>query len=216
MKLLTLAALYCAALTGGNPKLPSRPIDRLDQAIQRRFAAPPQLFGMSRVVVPGSLGAHFQPVPGAATDFRPETPAEQELIRKLHDSSVHVGLYVFGAAISNSAPETRDFRALKGPAVITAGTVRPAWYPPFAHKASGPDALPDWNAIYPIARAAMRRFESGEKSFEASAGSWSVAARPVPASAQSCVGCHNNPAIGRSARAIALDDTIGGVLYLYR
>jgi hypothetical protein len=171
---------------------------------------------LSRVAVPRSLGRHFQPTPTAATDFRPETPSEQSLLRELDAGAVNAGFYVFGAAITRSAPQLRDFRALKGPAVVTPGTVRPAWYPPLAPKASSPDALPDWDAVYPIARQAMTEFETGATNFQTSAGIWRVLARPVPASAPSCVGCHNNSVIGRADHAIALHDAIGGVLYLYK
>src|SRR5260221_917578 len=50
-------------------------------------------------------------------------------------------------------------------------------------KPSAPDALPDWKTIYPIAREAMKSFEKGGKTYEASAGMWHIVARPVPASA---------------------------------
>src|SRR5262249_17331665 len=127
MKPFTLLAMACAAFSGGgHPELREQAlIERLDAAIQRRFAAPPELLGMSRAVGPGSLGRHFQPAPGAVTDFRLETLEEQALMRDMQSAGIRAGLYVFGAAITREAPEIRDFRALKGPGVITPGTVRP-------------------------------------------------------------------------------------------
>jgi len=205
MDLSTFLAL-ALAFAGGYPKPDASLIHRLDQAVQRRFASPPAVLGMSRVAMPPSFGAHFQPAPGAATDFRPEAADERTLLRDLDASSMCVGFYVFGAAILRSAPEARDFRALKGPAVVTPDTVRPAWYPPFAPKISSPDALPDWTAVYPIAREAMATFARGGATLESSAGQWQVLARPVPASSAACVGCHR----------VAPNAAIGGVLYLYR
>jgi hypothetical protein len=188
----------------------------LDEVIQHRFAAPPALLGMSRVASPASLGEHFRPSPGAVTDFRPESPAEESAIRSLGEASLQVGMYVFGAAIERADFQARDYRALKGPAVLTAGTLRPAWYPPLMSQASNPDALPDWNTAYPIAREAMKRFERGDRSFTASVGLWRMIARPVPASSETCVMCHNAQQFRRSARSIALHDAIGGVLYVFR
>jgi hypothetical protein len=218
MKILTLLIMVCSAFSGGgHPELREQTlIDRLDEAIQRRFAAPPQLLGMSRAVEPSSFGRHFQPAPGAVTDFRPETPEEQALMRDLQAANIRAGIYVFGAAILRAAPEARDFRALKGPGVITPGTVRPAWYPPQMSYPYAAGALAGWNEVYPIARQAMAKFAIGLKTHEASAGDWRVVARAIPASAPSCIGCHNNPLIGRSSSPIALNDAIGGVLYVYR
>jgi hypothetical protein len=65
--------------------------------------------------------AAFFPLPGATTDFRPETPAERALITEMATESVAAGFYVFGAAIVAAPPDTHDFRALKGPAINHAG-----------------------------------------------------------------------------------------------
>lgn len=213
-----LAAVVLAG--GGAPQLPHRDlIDGLDAVIQKRFAAPePSSRGMSRVAEPRSFGTHYLPQWSTPTDFRPESLEEFRAIGDLESRSIRVGLYVFGAAILRWDRRQQDFRALKGPAAITPGTVRPSWYPslPEMRFTAPRDALPDWTAIHPIARAAMKRFAEGGKSFEAELDGWTLLARPVPASAESCVGCHNNPNISRSPRPIALHDAIGGVLYGYR
>jgi hypothetical protein len=78
------------------------------------------------------------------------------------------------------------------------------------------DQVPGWNTVYPFARDAMRAFERGEQSLHGSVGGWRVLARAVPASSAACVGCHNNPLIGRAAHPVAVGKTVGGTLYLYR
>jgi len=122
MRFLPLLALACLELYATLPTSISDAglIDRLDKFIQQRFAAPlPGPLGMSRAAVPSSFGAHFQPAATAATDFLPSGAGEQEVIRELEGGKIQVGLYVFGAAITNSPAERMDFRALKGPAAIT-------------------------------------------------------------------------------------------------
>ena len=194
-------------------------IERLNAVVQHRFQdLMPANFGMSRIAGPSSFGAHFYPKRTAPRDFQPEGRAEEEVIAALEERRTQVGFYLFGAAISDSPAADMNFRALKGPAVMTSGTLRPAWYPALAlpvPNTAAANALPDWNAIYLLARKAMQSFQDGGNGFEAMSGSWTIAARPVIASQEKCVACHNNPAI-RPSRATKLGGPIGGVLYAYR
>ena len=114
---------------------------------------------------------------------------------------------MFGRAVLDSDPEKLDFRALKGPAAMTAGTPRPAWYPASEMGLVSENPLPDWKAVYPLARRAMKSFSDGGTGFETQIDSWKVAARPVMASQQRCLTCHNG---------VSLDQPVGGVLYAYR
>jgi hypothetical protein len=192
-------------LFAGNPKLPDLPlVDRLHEHLQLRFQNPlPDTLGMSRVAVPQSMGKHFQPRLTRATDFVPETAEERQTIAKLEANRVQLGLYVFGAEILKVAAGIQSFRALKGPAAITAGSPRPAWYPGAPKVAAFPDPLPDWNEIYPVARRAMASFHDGGTGFETRLGSWDIAARPVAAEKR-CALCHGS------------ETHIGGVLYAFR
>jgi len=217
---IAVAGIACIALFARIPQ----PIDhslslinRLDELVQARFQSPAiNALGMSRVAVPSSFGRHFSPRYTAQRDFAPENAAEKEVIQQLEDNGLQVGLYVFGAAILDSAPDALDFRALKGPGAMTSGTPRPSWYPALAQPAAAqPDALPDWKAIYPLARQAMQTFQEGGGGFETVVGSWTVAARPVIAGAQRCVDCHNNPAF-RPRTVTKLNQPLGGVLYAFR
>jgi hypothetical protein len=204
-----LAAAIVTGLFGGNPKAPDLPlIERLDSVVQRRFADPrPATLGMSRIAVPSSMGEHFRPATGAATDFVPLTREEREITAEMEQQNLQVGFYLFGAPILTYSPEALNFRALKGPAVITHGTPRPAWYPMSMKPATDAGgALPDWKTIYPLARRAMIGFQSGDGAFETTFEGWNIAARPVTASDARCLHCHS----------IALKQPIGGVIYAFR
>ena len=67
-------------------------------------------------------------------------------------------------------------------------------------------ALPDWNAVYPLARRAMQGLADGRPGFESTLDSWDIAARPVLAEAR-CVQCHT---------AFKTGKPIGAVLYAFR
>lgn len=216
---LFLPAVACIALLARNadpPDLQLELIRRLDGLVQTRFQDPlPFALGMSRIMTPSSFGKHFHPAVTSQRDFQPENPAEREVIAKLEECGLQVGLYLFGAAIVSSTPENLDFRALKGPGTVTGGTPRPRWYPLLNPGVRQADALPDWNAMFPLARKAMNSFQDGGTGFETTFESCNIAARPVMASEQRCVACHNNQAF-QSKVVAQLHRPIGGVLYVWR
>jgi hypothetical protein len=206
MRRLLLSLPVCFALFAGHPKPPDLPlIDRFQEQVQRRFETPlPDSFGMDRMVRPSSMGGHFQPVRTAERDFVPENAMEREILGKLEENAVQLGLYVFGTAILAAPPHSENYRALKGPGTITRMTPRPTWYPGQPKTDEAPaDALPDWNAVYPLAQRAMRSFEDGGAGFETKLATWDIAARPVSAS-ERCAACH-----GKAKH-------LGGVLYAFR
>jgi hypothetical protein len=219
---LVVCAAGCIALfaTTG-PESDIELIDRLDTIVLHRFADPmPANLGMSRIAGPPSFGEHYSPNWTSLRDFQPERSIEQEAIAALEARHTQVGFYLYGRAIAESAPADLNFRALKGPAVMTRGTPRPAWYPSLPMRTDlipngNANTLPDWNAIYPLARKAMQSFEDGGHGFETELGNWNIAARPVIATQERCVTCHNNPAY-RPSHVTKLNETIGGVLYAYR
>jgi hypothetical protein len=140
---------------------------------------------------------------------------EREVITQLEENGIHVGLYVFGTAVVTSSPEDLNYRALKGPGAVTRGTLRPAWYPgqPIVLPASA-DALPNWKAVYPLAKRAMQSFEDGGSGFETTLDGWNIAARPVVAEAR-CNVCHDR-LYAVSSPAAKGKKSIGGVLYAFR
>ena len=209
---LLAPAVVAAGLLARIPRERDAQVDeiaKLDAVVQARFRTlVPGVLGMSRIVMPSSLGRHFQPRVRSQRDFEPENDAERAVIARLEERKMQVGLWVFGRAVTDAAPSALNFRALKGPGAITKGTPRPAWYPglPVGSAAPPADALPDWKAIYPVAQEAMRRFREGGAGFETRVDSWSIAVRPVAASDRKCVGCHG----GEVERAV------GGVIYAWR
>jgi hypothetical protein len=206
-----------------------RMIDDLNECVRVRFettqtvaetvklASEPSVFGlnpgtvpalgMSRIAIPPSIGTHFLPQMNVTRDFTPENEPERKVVAVLEATHLQVGLFVFGRAVLDSDPERPNFRALKGPAAMTAGTPRPAWYPTGEMGLVGENPLPDWKAVYPIARKAMKSFTDGGTGFETEIDSWNIAARPVLASQQRCLPCHSG---------LALNQPVGGVLYAYR
>jgi hypothetical protein len=212
-----MAALeaHATVSTTGNPKSPDLLlINRLDELVGFRFKRPvPGELGMSRITRPSSMGKQFEPNRANERDFMTENAMEREIIGKLEESGVQVGLYMFGPTVIKAMPQLLDYRALKGPATITRATPRPGWYP-LQHNdsrihtrkeiAPAPtDSLPDWKAIYPLARHAMLNFQGGGAGFETTLESWNISARPVPVEKR-CAACHD------------VTRPIGGVLYAFR
>ena len=201
-------------------------------------------FGMSRIISFNVLGRHFPGSGfGAAVDFQAENAAETQIVERLHAEGVLIGVYAFGRSAAHDEASALNHRAMKGPAVVTAGTLRPLsgpfarpeiptlhqmpeWSPqpyltlrkPLAPNDS-PDRLPDWAQTYPIAQAAMRMFDEGQNAHEAQIGDWRLSARAVRVSQDDCIQCHTvgiaRPA-GAKTEPLHLGDALGGILYVYR
>lgn len=223
--LALIAAVWLIA--GRNPESsfdPLQAIEEFDALIQKRLARPqPESLGMTRIMVRPSFGHHFQPVVSHKRDFAPENGDERHVVAKLEQERVELGLYLFGASIESRPASDLSFRTLKGPGIITAGTLRPFWYPGLDGSTrallpagrSEPEALPDWGQIYPLAQRAMRSFRDGGRGFETTHGTWQIAARPTMATDQKCISCHNHLA-QRPKREFRVGDPLGGILYAFR
>ena len=184
-------------------------IDELNQCMNVRFQNPsPNALGMSRVMLPPSFGTHYQPFVTRDRDFTPENARETKALAALEEQRLQVGFYLFGRSIADEPAEALNYRALKGPGAVTAGTPRAKWYPGLPQAAiATTDGLPDWKTIYPLARKAMKSFADGGNGFETTVDSWQVAARPLLAESQRCLACHSGQ---------VMHHAIGGVLYAYR
>lgn len=217
--LLAMAGVFVSVGFTNRAAEDLRMIETLDKVIQERFADPePMALGMSRIATPRSFGDHFRPSLTERRDFKPATAWEGSAITALEANHVDVGMFLFGQAIATSELNQFNYRAMKGPAVMTSDTPRPAFYPSFTPPAvaSTPSmharTLPDWREMFPLARKAMRNFSDGGKGFETEIGIWNIAARPVLASDARCVTCHKH----MGGTPIKLHQPMGGVLYAFR
>lgn len=236
---LLLTVLTGALLARWHRELPA--IAELDACIQSRFLDT-RSFGMSRLVMPFSLGDHFRPNYSAVRDFQPENQRETELLAKLEAEGWQIGLYLFGENAVNAPVERMDYRALKGPGVITKGTPRPMSRGPWDRSTApspGFSRLPDWATTYPVAQKAMKRFLEDGEAYQTHLGDWTLIAQPVRASKQECLDCHNSglaskmskpvlPGFALSpsrmplgtprppSRVLEHNDVIGGVIYAFR
>jgi len=200
---------------GSDPVNDLKLIDHLNDCVQARFEQPPDaLLGMSRAFNPQSMREHYVPLFSVTRDFLPENKPEEHALAALEAAPLQVGAYLFGRAIMDEPASHFNYRALKGPAAVTTGTPRPALYPTAVNPNPTPDALPDWNAMYPLAQRAMKSFSDGGGGFETSLGasptSWRIAARPVLAGSEKCIACHGGPG------GVSLHHALGGVLYAFR
>ncbi len=201
---LLVAGIVCAARVDRQ-----HPIDELHTTILHRFGDF-QTFGMSRLVTPVSLGMHFRPAFRATRDLVPETPEETRLIEALEHDRFQVVFYLAGTRILSDEQKSKNYRALKGPAILTAGTPRPnGAFTLFV----GPPPAPagelniGWDAIYPVAQSAMRQFGRGVEAVTGHLDGWTISTRPVRAFKQQCIQCHPGSSVG---------DVLGAAIYVYR
>jgi|SRR5580692_4171459 hypothetical protein len=182
------------------PVLTPEPNDlgRLNECIQRRFLAR-TTFGMGRI-----LPNQFHGV----RQFRPENAAEQAVVNQLEDKGFQVALYLSGRGVLSEPalnPAVARYRyAVQGPAYIT-------------HLPDAGD-LPGVEALYEESRAALVAFNTcfncGE-GYDVQKGDWTVALRPLRASNQACVQCHN--ASGAQVKMpVKINDALGVVMYVYK
>lgn len=128
-------------------------------------------------------------------EFTPETPAEERLVTDLKAGGWNVSVYLAGRGLLVT---DRRPSAVQGPVVVTSG-----------------DAPPGYAMQYE-ARTAFRLLAVRE-THEFSVGRWSVVARPVRASAERCVTCHNRSSgsFGLDDAEVKMGDLLGVALYAF-
>ncbi len=184
-------------------------IEEFDHVVMARLTSPPARFGkpereplgMSRIVSPDSYGKHFLPIISNSRDFIPQNGYEKELLAHLEEADLELGIYLFGENVMDQSAAAMDYRSMKGPAVVTQGTLRAN--------------LPSWNAAYPLAEKAMKSFKDGGHGFEEQLDEWTFAARPAIANDVRCITCHNMRRT-QAWKPLKVGDAIGGVLYAYK
>lgn len=188
------------------------PLDALDRAVQKRFHNVIG-FGMARIA--------------SERRFEPTTVEEKEAVAALRRGGYSVGLYLAGRGILAETPVEKRVtlnrfggwpgRAISGPIYVSPSSMK-----------SLPGAVPLWDET----RRALESFASGGERHEFEAGRWRVEARPVRASAESCIECHRVragfevkplPAAGGAPAAgapkgadLKVGDPLGVLLYAYR
>jgi hypothetical protein len=181
------------------PVLTPEPNDlgRLNECIQRRFLAR-TTFGMGRI-----LPNQFHGV----RQFRPENTNEQAVVNQLQDKGFEVALYLSGRGVLSDPtlnPAVARYRyAVQGPAYIT-------------HLRDVGD-LPIVDALFEESRAALAAFTDSQtgEGYDVQKGDWTVALRPLRASNQACVQCHN--ASGAQVKMpVKINDALGVVMYVYK
>jgi hypothetical protein len=184
---------FLAALAARLTIPPLHPPDELRQlndCIQKRFQDR-KAFGMQRVI-PNQFHGLRQ--------FRPENAAEQAVIAKLEQQGYEVALYLSGRnvlTIPSLAPSLPPYRfAVQGPAYLT--------------HIRNTGEIPPSDALFDESRAALASFATGE-GYDLRKGEWTVAMRPLRASNEACIQCHNS-----YGAHVKMNDALGVAMYVYR
>ncbi len=161
-------------------------LNQLNDCIQRRFLGR-TTFGMNRI-----LPNQFHGV----RQFRPENAAEQAVVNQLGQDGYQVALYLAGRnVLSAPAPNSllQPYRyTVQGPAFITR---------------LNPEELPRPETLLEESRAAF----SKDQGYEIQKSGWTVALRPLRASNEACVQCHN-----AAGAHVKMNDALGVAMYVYK
>jgi len=191
-----LGAIIAAVLAAGSlhsaripPTSTPEEIARLDSVIQQRFLMTGP-FGISRVALVSTHGIR---------PFIPATPAERDVVTLLKSERYDVGFFLLGRLALPSSQAVFPFARLRsevqGPAFIT--VERPA-------------ELPTPESLLEVGSAALKSFAAGE-GYDVRSGDWTVAMRPLRASTERCIACHNS-----MGEKVKLGDALGVAMYVYR
>jgi hypothetical protein len=222
-----LVARYLENARRNAPKtpyvFPVTELAALDQVVQARFAVIPEKdFGVSRI------GKRHEV-------FVPQTAQEKSVVAALKRRGYEVVFYVAGRGYLKDQRARLGPHFLQGPIFITrppqVAKVTPYTYMPLMPerytKAPSATPLPGLPGGGPIvsplkapAQEAFWKFETSDGT-DFQAGKWNIVARPVRASSQTCVDCHNSRQMGRgwpfgNAEELKLGDTLGVAMYAYR
>ncbi|MBD0371876.1 MAG: hypothetical protein ICV60_13635 [Pyrinomonadaceae bacterium] len=143
-------------------------IDALDRAVQKRFHNVIG-FGMARIAT--------------EKKFVPETEEEKQAVDALKKSGLRVGLYLAGRLVLEPKPTDAQWGQY--------GFGRTVSRPLFFGSKTKPDEVPTQLALWEQTREALLAFMRGKDVYDFKVGEWSVRARPVRASDNSCLRCHS-------------------------
>lgn len=190
----------------------SHTLDALDREVQKRFHNVIG-FGMARI--------------GTEKKFAPETSDEKSAVRELKREGYKVGMYLAGRAILDDVPERDRYSKV----VFGSSPAGQGFSGPIFLSSTGAKGVPTAASLWDETRRALRSFESGSERYGFKSGEWDVEARPVRASAESCLKCHKarvkytvvTPETGEKVvKSEALEDPLkvgdplGVLVYAYR
>ena len=187
-------------------------LEALDHEIQKRFHDVIG-FGMARI----------------ATErrFEPETKAEREAVSGLGRAGYKVALYLAGRGVLEPMP----VRLRRAKTSFGAGMVGEPFSGPIFVSSPSITLVPSAASLWAETQNAMRAFEQGSNRYGFAEGKWQVEARPVRASAESCLRCHKTDYkytfsvndrgepfynVEPKGNVLKVGDTLGVLLYLYK
>jgi hypothetical protein len=194
-------------------------IDALDRCVQDRFIRIDKGFGLSRVAI-AMHNIHL---------FIPVNDAERGVVRELDAMRARVVMYLASWQRPRTGPGSDAIPPLiQGPVLVNPAphVVRMTPYgAPFEVDVNPRllRELPNETALTAQASASLMAFaDASSREFEV--GGWRFVARPVRASAETCLACHNRQpstiAASRTsdtaAKVFRLGDPLGAVLYGYQ
>ncbi len=215
--LFTLAPPLMAVLLLDRPTSAQEPaspmclITALDEQIQQRFEDQAKGFGLRRIIYPGNYHET------TTWRFSPEDRSELMAVRGLERVGLKVVLYLAGRRVL-AGPPANDLASpwarvssIAGPVLITHADVR---------SPSTPDT-PAATDLWDRSRRALEAFSRADVVTFAERG-WNFVARPVRATGQRCLECHQSdplPSLAASStppRSLQVGDALGVVLYGYQ
>jgi hypothetical protein len=219
-------SVIAASSASDDPPIPDSTLDDLDRCVQHRFVAPGRGFGFSRMAVT----AHN------IHRFVPRDDSEAAVVGRLQAEGTQVVMYLASRQRPRLGPQGSDHTippVVQGPVLVYPappseltnlgpGGPKGSSTVPHDQRSSVWDNMPVEASVRAEAIDSLRMLtQRGSKSFQI--GTWKFVARPVPASASSCLNCHNRrPNRGVPSteeptdEPFRLGDPIGAVLYGYR
>ena len=205
-------------------KFPTRELEELDRAVQARFAVVPDKdFGMGRI---GPRHSYFSPI----------IPQEKQAVAGLQSAKQQVLFYVVGRNTILGQQNYLSFSPVQGPVYITPNR-RVDSFPTVnltsQVRFNSADGVPkDAPTDLQLVAAGRRVFDDPtlREGTNSQIDSWHVVARPVLATSEACVSCHNSRAPWKTADKrvgftlsrntnrdiVSLHDPLGVALYCYR
>jgi hypothetical protein len=202
-------------------------LSAFNDSIQERFKVVDRYFGYKRIIRPDD----------SAHNFKPDKAKEFKDVGELKAAHLTVALYLTSRAVlgeplkgkngvidekydndlnARFLPQNALGRAIKGPAVITG-------------KDEQFSDLPKRSELWEQSRIALKSFDHNDN-YDFTMKGWQFSARPVRASQESCLQCHNPNYAGPAPMVVdiktgkevekkdglKLGDTLGVVLYAYK